>query len=186
MKVYEENQMKKFKKMMYLKLARAFGRSNNCRQVPTIIGETTKVCGDINSNGILHVDGYIEGDINCEELVIGVKGNILGTVKAQSMFLYGTLQGKATADSLFIANTAKLIGDATHNTIAIEPGAYIDGHCIRVQNKPAAEPAASEAPKTAAAPQPAVVAAPNLRSTVMEFSLEYTVRAGCPEPARRF
>lgn len=71
---------------MYLKLARAFGRSNNCRQVPTIIGETTKVCGDINSNGILHVDGYIEGDINCEELVIGVKGNILGTVKAQSMF----------------------------------------------------------------------------------------------------
>ena len=151
--------MKKFKKMMYLKLARAFGRSNNCRQVPTIIGETTKVCGDINSNGILHVDGYIEGDINCEELVIGVKGNILGTVKAQSMFLYGTLQGKATADSLFIANTAKLIGDATHNTIAIEPGAYIDGHCIRVQNKPAA---ASEAPKTAAAPQPTVVAAPKV------------------------
>ena len=147
MKVYEENQMKKFKKMMYLKLARAFGRSNNCRQVPTIIGETTKVCGDINSNGIL---------------VIGVKGNILGTVKAQSMFLYGTLQGKATADSLFIANTAKLIGDATHNTIAIEPGAYIDGHCIRVQNKPAAEPAASEAPKTAAAPQPTVVAAPKV------------------------
>ena len=162
MKVYEENQMKKFKKMIYLKLARAFGSSNNCRQVPTIIGETTKVCGDINSNGILHVDGYIEGDINCEALVIGVKGNILGTVKAQSMFLYGTLQGKATADSLFIANTAKLIGDATHNTIAIEPGAYIDGHCIRVQNKPAAEPAASEAPKTAAAPQPTVVAAPKV------------------------
>lgn len=94
--------------------------------------------------------------------MIGVKGNILGTVKAQSMFLYGTLQGKATADSLFIANTAKLIGDATHNTIAIEPGAYIDGHCIRVQNKPAAEPAASEAPKTAAAPQPTVVAAPKV------------------------
>ncbi len=66
--------------------------------------------------------------------MIGVKGNILGTVKAQSMFLYGTLQGKAVADSLFIAKTAKLIGDATHNTIAIEPGAYIDGHCIRVHN----------------------------------------------------
>ena len=148
--------------MMYLKLARAFGRSNNSRQVPTIIGETTKVCGDIYSIGILHVDGYIEGDINCEELVIGVKGNILGTVKAQSMFLYGTLQGKAPADGLIIANPATLLGGATHNTVADKPGAYFDGQCIWVQNKPAAEPAASEAPKTAAAPQPTVVAAPKV------------------------
>lgn len=146
--------MKKFKKMLYLKLARAFGRSNNSRQVPTIIGENSKVSGDINSNGILHVDGYIEGDIVCEELIIGVKGNILGTVRAQSMFLYGTLNGKAEVDSLFIAKTAKLIGDATHTTIAIEPGAYIDGHCIRINKTPilssASAPSAISAPKTVA------------------------------------
>ena len=24
-----------------------------------------------------------------------------------------------------------MVGDATHNSIAIEPGAYIDGHCMR-------------------------------------------------------
>ena len=41
------------------------------------------------------------------------------------------LQGKANVDKLFVAKTAKLLGDATHNQIAIEPGAYIDGHCIR-------------------------------------------------------
>ncbi len=157
--------MKKFKKTMYLKLARAFGQGNNCRQVPTIIGENTKVRGDINSNGIIHVDGYIEGDINCEELVIGVKGNILGTVKAQSMFLYGGLQGKAMVDSLFIAKTAKLIGDATHNTIAIEPGAYIDGHCIRVHHKTTADPVAGEDAKAAAAPQ-ATAAAPKVMTKI--------------------
>ena len=155
--------MKKLKKMIYLKMARTFGRSNSDRQVPTIIGENTKVSGDINSNGILHVDGYMEGDINCEELVIGMKGNILGTVKAQSMYLYGTLQGKAVADSLFIAKTAKLIGDATHNTIAIEPGAYIDGHCIRnAQPKTAAAPS-SAAPAAAAA---SVVTAPKVVARV--------------------
>ena len=143
--------MKKLKKMMYLKMARAFGRSNNSRQVPTIIGETTKVSGDINSNGILHVDGYIEGDIDCEELVIGNKGNIIGTVKAQSMYLYGTLQGKAIADNLFIAKTAKIIGDVTHNTIAIEPGAYIDGHCIRVHSEKESAPMADM--KTVQAPK---------------------------------
>ena len=123
--------MKKFKRMLYLKMARAFGRNNSGVPVPTIIGENTRIKGDINSNGILHVDGNIEGDICCEELIIGNKGNVLGTVRAQSMHLYGSLQGKAIVDSLFIAKTAKLIGDASHNTIAIEPGAYIDGHCIR-------------------------------------------------------
>lgn len=146
--------MKKLKKMLYLKMARAFGNTKRSHQVPTIIGETTKVVGDIKSNGILHVDGSIEGDIVCEELVIGVKGNITGTVKAQSMYLYGTLQGKAFADSLFIAKTARIIGDVTHNTIAIEPGAYIDGHCIRVQststNVSVVAPAVVQAPQVVA------------------------------------
>ena len=147
--------MKKLKKMLYLKMARAFGNTKRSHQVPTIIGETTKVIGDIKSNGILHVDGSIEGDINCEELVIGVKGNITGTVKAQSMYLYGTLQGKAFADSLYIAKTARIIGDVTHNTIAIEPGAYIDGHCIRVHTNSTngtavVQPTVVQAPKVVA------------------------------------
>jgi cytoskeletal protein CcmA (bactofilin family) len=45
--------------------------------------------------------------------------------------LYGILKGKAIVDNLYVSKTAKLIGDATHNSIAIEPGAYIDGHCMR-------------------------------------------------------
>ncbi|MBR6663855.1 MAG: polymer-forming cytoskeletal protein, partial [Alphaproteobacteria bacterium] len=54
------------------------------------------------------------------------------SVHATNLQLYGVLNGKASADNLFIAKSAKLIGDATHNTIAIEPGAYIDGHCTRM------------------------------------------------------
>jgi len=136
--------MKKFKRMFYLKLARTFGRSSGGAPVPTIIGENTKINGDIFSNGILHIDGTVEGDVCCEELIIGMKGFVLGTVKAQSMHLYGSLQGKALVDSLFIARTARLIGDATHNTIAIEPGAYIDGHCIRSKAQPASESVSAE------------------------------------------
>ena len=123
--------MKKLRKTIYLKFARLLGRGRNGVSVPTIIAENTIVKGNMNSTGILHVDGTIDGDVTCEELIIGVKGSITGTVRAQSMHLYGTLQGEAYADSLFIAQTARLIGDASHNTIAIEPGAYIEGRCIR-------------------------------------------------------
>ncbi len=124
--------MKKIKKLIYLKLARKMNTGNaQAASVPSIVSENTQVQGDIISSGIVHIDGQVEGDISCEELVIGIKGVVKGSVTAKNINLYGCLNGKASAENLFIAKTAKLIGDACHVTIAIEPGAYIDGHCMR-------------------------------------------------------
>lgn len=124
--------MKKLKRLLYVKLARRLSRSTTGAPVPSIVSENTRLRGDIISDGIIHVDGSVEGDISCEELIIGIKGSVSGSVHATNLQLYGVLNGKASADNLFIAKSAKLIGDATHNTIAIEPGAYIDGHCMRM------------------------------------------------------
>ncbi|MGN0913711.1 MAG: polymer-forming cytoskeletal protein [Alphaproteobacteria bacterium] len=122
--------MKNLKRMLYLKFARMNKQSPSV-PVPSIISESTQVKGDIISNGIIHIDGRVEGDVTCDELVIGVKGAVIGSVNVTNLHLYGVLQGKASVDKLFVAKTAKLLGDATHNSIAIEPGAYIDGHCMR-------------------------------------------------------
>lgn len=122
--------MANLRRMIYLKIARKLSRSSS-GPVPSIISDGTKLKGNILSNGTIQIDGKIEGDINCDELIIGVKGNVLGTVTANNLFLYGTLQGTANINELFIAKTAKLIGDASHTTIAVEPGAYIDGRCLR-------------------------------------------------------
>lgn len=123
--------MKNWKRLLYLKIARRLSKNDNSLPVPTIISTNTTVKGDILSEGILQIDGHVEGDITCAELVIGLKGSVTGTVTVQNMQLYGTLRGKALVDNLFVSKTAKLVGDATHNSIAIEPGAYIDGHCMR-------------------------------------------------------
>ncbi|MBO5443661.1 MAG: polymer-forming cytoskeletal protein [Alphaproteobacteria bacterium] len=122
--------MKNLKRMLYLKFARMNKQSPSV-PVPSIISENTQVKGDIISNGIIHIDGRVEGDVTCDELVIGIKGAVIGSVNVTNLHLYGVLQGKATVDKLFVSKTAKLLGDATHNSIAIEPGAYIDGHCMR-------------------------------------------------------
>ena len=76
------------------------------------------------------------------KLIIGIKGGVCGSVTTKNLQLYGALKGKAFVDNLFIAKSAKLIGDAIHNTIAIEPGAFIDGHCMRQ-----GDPIPAEAPK---------------------------------------
>ena len=123
--------MKKLKRLLYVKLARRLSRSNTGAPVPTIVSENSRIVGDIISDGIIHIDGQVEGDVSCDELIIGVKGMISGSIKTSNLQLFGTLKGKAEAANLFIAKSAKLIGDATHNTIAIEPGAYIDSRCLR-------------------------------------------------------
>ena len=123
--------MKKLKRLLYLKFARKLSRNTSGVPVPTIVSEGSTVKGDIISEGIIHIDGRVEGDITCEELVVGLKGGVSGSVNTKTLHLYGMLQGKASVDKLFIAKSAKLIGDVTHNSIAIEPGAYIDGHCMR-------------------------------------------------------
>jgi len=122
--------MANLRRIIYLKIARKLSRSSS-GPVPSIISDGTKFKGNIASSGIIQIDGKVEGDINCDELIIGVKGNVVGTVTANNLFLYGVLQGTANVNELFIAKSAKLLGDAAHTTIAVEPGAYIDGRCLR-------------------------------------------------------
>lgn len=122
--------MNKIKRKLYLMFARKKGNKSEAVPVPSIVSSNTKIVGDMISKGIIHVDGVVEGDVTCEELIIGIRGSVVGAVTSNELQIYGLLQGKAKVDNLFIAKTAKLIGDARHNSIAIEPGAYIDGHCI--------------------------------------------------------
>lgn len=126
--------MKNLKRLLYVKFARKMNKNTAGIPVPTIIGESTRLTGNIESEGMIHIDGQVEGDVTCDELIIGVKGLVSGSINTGDLQLFGTLKGKAKADNLFIAKSAKLMGDATHSTIAIEPGAYIDGHCIRNNN----------------------------------------------------
>lgn len=123
--------MKKLKRLIYLKLARRMSRNNQSIPVPSIISDNTQLTGNLSSSGIVHVDGKLTGDVSCEELVIGIRGVVKGHVNAEKLHIYGVLEGTANVDSLFIAKSAKLVGDASHITIAIEPGAFIDGRCIR-------------------------------------------------------
>ena len=145
--------MKNWRRVLYLKIAK-MGRGSNA-PVPSIISFGTKINGNILGGDVIHIDGRLEGNVCCEELNIGTKGQVIGQVKAKTLNLYGSLQGTAEVENLFIAGTAHLIGDAVHKSIAIEPGAYIEGRCIRVNGsstptvKPESKPSALAKTETA-------------------------------------
>lgn len=125
--------MRKFRRVMFLKLARLFRGEKNI--VPCIISGGTKILGNIVDGDIIHIDGKMEGDVSCKELIIGAGGMIKGNVEAKNLEIYGELNGTIKAENLFIASTAKFIGDSVYKTIAIEPGAVLVGSCSRSQEE---------------------------------------------------
>lgn len=137
--------MRSLKRLIYLKIARMSRGSNT--PVPSIISYDTKIKGDIWGGDTIHIDGKIEGNIMCNEVIIGTRGYISGDIKAKSLSVYGTISGKIEVEELFVANNARVIGDAYYNKIALEPGAYVEGNCIprSRQNKQEEQP--SEAQK---------------------------------------
>lgn len=98
--------------------------------VPSIISYDTKIKGDICGGDTIHIDGKLEGNIMCNEVIIGTRGYIMGDVKAKSLNIHGVVNGTIETDDLFVANNARLIGNAYYSKIALEPGAYIEGCCM--------------------------------------------------------
>ncbi len=126
--------------------------------VPSIISRGLTITGNLVSDGELQIDGRVEGDIHCVSLVVGLSGEVIGEVYASSMRLHGQLTGQVRADSVFLAATARMVGDVHHQSLAIEPGAFLQGMCRRSDDvaQIAAVPASAAAPE--AAPDGATVA----------------------------
>jgi len=50
--------------------------------------------------------------------------------------MHGAVKGTVRAKSVFLASTARMAGDVEHESLAIEPGAYMEGHCKRISENP--------------------------------------------------
>lgn len=110
------------------------------RTSPSIIGTNCSLAGDISSDGEVHVDGNVVGDVRCTTLVIGEAGGVTGEITAETVRVLGAVTGQITAQAVELAKTARITGDITHETLAVEAGAYVEGRFNRLQ--PDAEPAA--------------------------------------------
>ena len=63
----------------------------------SFIGPETVVSGDIATDAQLHVDGRIDGDVKCTQLIQGTQGIIAGNIEADEARLAGTVEGTVVA-----------------------------------------------------------------------------------------
>ena len=93
----------------------------------SIIGSDVVITGNVSATVDLHVDGKIEGDLKCANLVQGEASEIKGGVVAETAKLAGLVDGSIEAKSLIIHASARITGDVTYETITIENGGKVDG-----------------------------------------------------------
>jgi len=106
-------------------------KATQSQGILNIIGQGTRITGDLVSNGDFRVDGAIEGSVKVgQRLVIGGTGKILGNIEADSATIAGHIKGNITVKNVLdLKPTAKIDGDIITNKMVIESGAQFNGRC---------------------------------------------------------
>ena len=93
----------------------------------SMLGADLAIKGDISAQADLHIDGRIEGDVDCTSLVQGETSAIHGAIRAKSARLSGAVHGSIEAGELVILKSARIHGDVAYDALTIEQGAQVDG-----------------------------------------------------------
>ena len=98
---------------------------------PSVISSSLLIQGNLITRGVVHIDGTIEGDVQAANIVVGEKGSVTGNVIADTIDVHGFVHGNITSRIVELKATAHVIGETTHEVIAIENGACLDGKFTR-------------------------------------------------------
>lgn len=134
--------------------------------IQTLIGENTRIEGDLHFVGGCHVDGQVNGSVTVDNdpdgfLSVSEYGCVKGNVSVPRVALSGTVEGDlVVTEKAELGPTARVVGNVYYNLIEIAAGAEINGKLIHE-----AEPAKAKA-------------APAKRSSKAKSSVEVDVDLG--------
>src|SRR6266702_8118902 len=118
-----------------------FNRDTKQARIDTLIGKASRVHGDLEFAGGLHLDGSIAGNVRAEpiegsSLSISETGSIEGNVEACNVMLNGTVKGDILArERIVLGATARVQGNVYYGVIEMTLGAQIMGKLTRLADK---------------------------------------------------
>ena len=109
----------------------------------SIIAYGTRIDGDIETDGVLKIEGRVEGCIRAaRQVLIGRQGEVVGDITTREAVIGGRVQGTIIAtERLEVQSTSMIVGDINTRAIAVVEGGKING-TVRISD---AKEAADEA-----------------------------------------
>jgi cytoskeletal protein CcmA (bactofilin family) len=103
------------------------------RQRGTVIAKGLKIVGSVTAEGLVEVNGQIDGELHCTSLVIARGAQVNGIVAAERVVVDGTVEGPIQGGEVILKSHAHVVGDVHHRSLAIERGAYFDGRSVQIR-----------------------------------------------------
>lgn len=95
-----------------------------------LVGENSKVTGDVESPGTILVEGTILGNVQAEKIILGEKAYIRGDISANCISIAGKIEGHLLGtENIEIKSTAQISGDILTKSISMMDGAIFNGMC---------------------------------------------------------
>jgi cytoskeletal protein CcmA (bactofilin family) len=101
------------------------------RQQGKVIARGLKIAGSVTADGLVWVDGQIDGQLHCTSLVIDKGAHIRGTVAAERIVVDGKVEGPIQGGEIVLKSRAQVTGDIHHQSLVIESGALFNGRSVQ-------------------------------------------------------
>ena len=95
----------------------------------SIIAAGTSIDGDIETEGVIRVEGRVEGSIHAgRQVLIGRQGEVRGDITTREAVVGGKVEGTINAsERLEVQSTSVITGDINTRAIAVVEGGRING-----------------------------------------------------------
>jgi cytoskeletal protein CcmA (bactofilin family) len=97
----------------------------------SVVDACLVITGNLQSDRDVQVDGEINGDVHCSQLVVSKDATINGNVTAEQVVVRGKVKGIIRADQVVLQETAHVESEIFHKSLIIEQGARFDGQSHR-------------------------------------------------------
>lgn len=117
-------------------------KEKDVNRIESLIGEQCYIIGSLTGNGLIKIDGSIDGDLICEDdVMLGESGHIKGNIICNNAYINGIINGNVSCKStLTIESCGKVRGDISVKKLMILEGGILDGKCTMISYE---QPAAS-------------------------------------------
>jgi cytoskeletal protein CcmA (bactofilin family) len=110
------------------------------RRRGTVIAKGLKIVGSVTAEGLVEVNGQIDGELHCTSLVISRGAHVTGTIAADRVVVDGRVEGPIQGGDVVLKSQAHVVGDIHHQTLAIESGAFFDGRSVQARESNGHQP----------------------------------------------
>lgn len=103
--------------------------SRDLSEVVSIIGPGMQVVGDCTSDGVVRIEGRVEGLIRAaKSVVVGKDGVVTGDIETQDLIVAGRVAGTITAQSrVELQASCHVEGDIRSRRVKLDEGGRVEG-----------------------------------------------------------